>query len=228
MCSINHNKKAIFIHIPKTAGIYVRSLLRENYDFDLYLCQRPDHFEYCETNLNLEDLNRPPYFGNKLKGIIEYYKTSEYLNELMEMDEEKWNTYYKFCFVRNPYDRFVSGWNYIQETHKLNIDFDKYFEYENVLSEDEYFHTFLPQYKHTIDENGKMFIDKICKFENLENDLKEVLLKIGFTENEITHTNTKINDRAHKNYTEYYNNDLINIINEKFLKDFELFGYDKL
>jgi hypothetical protein len=36
MCSINHDLKALFIHIPKTAGIYIRSTLEKNYDFDLF------------------------------------------------------------------------------------------------------------------------------------------------------------------------------------------------
>jgi hypothetical protein len=51
MCSINHEKKAIFIHIPKTAGIYVRSALTKKYNFELYLFERPDHVEYCQTDI---------------------------------------------------------------------------------------------------------------------------------------------------------------------------------
>ena len=52
MCSINHEKKAIFIHIPKTAGMYIRSVLSEYYNFEIYLFKRPDHEIFCKTNLN--------------------------------------------------------------------------------------------------------------------------------------------------------------------------------
>ena len=31
MCSINHDKKAIFIHIPKTGGSYIAEILQKNY-----------------------------------------------------------------------------------------------------------------------------------------------------------------------------------------------------
>ena len=231
MCSINHEKKAIFIHIPKTAGIYIRTQLLNNYDFELYLFQRPDHEEYCKTNLNLEyDKNNMEfYFANKIHGIINYYKTSKYLNKLMDMDDEKWDSYYKFCFVRNPYDRFVSGWNYIQEVKKTNIDFETFIKYENILSEDEYFHTFLPQHVHIENEKNEMYINKFCKFENLESELKEVLIHIGFDESEIFHnkTNNNINKRKHNYYKNYYNSQTLNIINKKFEKDFKLLNYVK-
>ena len=31
MCSINHNLKAIFIHIPKNGGSYISEILSKNY-----------------------------------------------------------------------------------------------------------------------------------------------------------------------------------------------------
>ena len=37
MCSINHDLKAIFIHIPKTAGTYIANHLDEYYGFKTYL-----------------------------------------------------------------------------------------------------------------------------------------------------------------------------------------------
>ena len=47
MCSINHDKKAIFIHIPKTGGSYVADILEKHYGFKKYYLQRPDHNSFC-------------------------------------------------------------------------------------------------------------------------------------------------------------------------------------
>jgi hypothetical protein len=197
MCSINHDKKAIFIHIPKTAGIYIRETLSDNYGFELYCSRRPDHIEFCKTNLALnrrEDL----FFGNSVEGIIKYYKTSETLSKLMDMDDHKWDSYFKFCFVRNPYDRIISGWNYICEIKHLNIGFKRYIDLKDIVNENEYFHVFLPQSTHFLNEKNEKYIDFIGRFEHLEEDFKEILLKIGFNENEITHNTSRTrNKRPH-------------------------------
>ena len=107
MCSINHDKKAIFIHIPKNGGSYIASLLSKNYGFKNYYLKRPDHKEFC---LGLD--KSVDKHENKIHGTLIYYKTSPYINKLMGMDIDKWNNYYIFTFIRNPYDRIVSGWNY--------------------------------------------------------------------------------------------------------------------
>ena len=227
MCSINHEKKAIFIHIPKTAGIYVRKILKNHYNFSLYLFERPDHIDYCNTEIKYNK-NHQLYFGNKIHGIIQYYKTSDYLNELMGMDEQKWNEYYKFCFVRDPYKRIISAWNYVQETNNFNIEFDKYLEYKDIVSEDEYFHVFMPQYFHILDENNNIFVNYIGKFENLEEELEKILINIGFEKNQIIHDKTnKKNNREYDLKITDLSQDVINKINFMFDKDFEYFNYIK-
>ena len=164
MCSVNHDKKALFFHIGKTAGIFVRTTLTEHYDFNLFLLKRPDHVDFCKTDLRL---NKTLSFCCN-KGIVNYYKTSDYINDFMDMDDVKWDDYYKFCFVRNPYDRAVSGWNYLMETEKLNIDFPEYLKMKDIVSENEYWHIFLSQYETILDEDGEVFVDHVGKFEDLE------------------------------------------------------------
>ena len=47
MCSINHDKKAIYIHIPKTGGSFIRDSLKNYYGFKSYYLKRPDHNQFC-------------------------------------------------------------------------------------------------------------------------------------------------------------------------------------
>ena len=47
MCSINHDKKAIFIHINKTGGSYIAGSLEKYYGFTTYYLKRPDHEQFC-------------------------------------------------------------------------------------------------------------------------------------------------------------------------------------
>jgi hypothetical protein len=223
MCSINHDKKFIFIHIPKVCGIFVRSNLEKYYEFETFLCKRDDHIEYCNTDMKLNKNKELTFCSSK--GIYNYYSTSEFVNTITEMNDELWNEYFKFCFVRNPYDRFISGYNYIMETEKLNIDLDKYIHMDKIVSENEYCHVFLPQYVHTIDENGNNVMNFIGRFENFDNDFEFILNKIGY--DVILHDRTPKNKREHKNYKSYFTQEILDKVNFFYEKDFELFNYKK-
>lgn len=66
--------------------------------------------------------------------------------------EEKWNSYHKFCFERNPWDKVVSYYNWkkygqrkpmpefktwvMQKTHRLPLDASLYFEDEKCLMDE--------------------------------------------------------------------------------------------
>lgn len=43
MCSINHDLKAIFFHVPKNGGLYIETLLNKYYGFKTYYFTRKDH-----------------------------------------------------------------------------------------------------------------------------------------------------------------------------------------
>ena len=116
MCSINHEKHAIFIHIPKNGGSYISDILSKYYGFKNYYLQRPDHEFFCKGKDKSVDKHE-----NRVHGTFIYYKTSPYLNKLMGMTPLKWNSYFIFTFMRDPYDRIVSGWNY--SINKKNISF---------------------------------------------------------------------------------------------------------
>ena len=120
MCSINHNKKTIFIHIPKTGGSYISEILEKYYGFKTYYLRRLDHKSFCHDSI--KDTSSKKH-ENKIHGTLMYYKTSSHINATMGMTKDKWDNYFIFTFVRNPYDRIVSGWNYC---NKYNIPFENY------------------------------------------------------------------------------------------------------
>ena len=218
MCSINHNKKAVFIHIPKNGGSYIANILSEYYGFTNYYFHRPDHSIFCHSKDKSVKMHE-----NKLHGTFIYYKTSPFINQRMNMTPEKWNTYTIFSFVRNPYDRLVSGWNYI---NRYNIPFEKYLHIQNPNDYD-YWHVFMSQTRHLLDVNGKIRCDYIGKFETMEDELKTILEKIGFSKT--VHKPFLKNNKKHQPYQMYYtNNETIEIANKLFQYDFIHFGYDKI
>jgi hypothetical protein len=234
MIYINHFKKAIFIHIPKNGGTYIGTTLVQCYGFHCYLDKlikrRPDHDIVCKTNLfpNILTGNKlyDSAFYNRVVGLLIYCKTSDYLNELMNMNKEKWDTYTKFCFIRNPYSRVISGWKHMKISLGLSETLDEYISDTNV-TDIEYGHVFMTQKKQIEDENGRCGVDIIGRFEHLEEDFQKILKSIGF--NKIIHKNIKKNVSNESSCNKFvYEIKTIEKINKLFKDDFDSFHYIKI
>ncbi|WP_347100789.1 sulfotransferase family 2 domain-containing protein [Sagittula stellata] len=172
-----------------------------------------------------------------------------------QLSPEVWNSYYKFGFVRNPYDWFVSvyfwnmlpgpwtkSWKYFVkspakwvqarmkerkhapsgENGKLSVrDVDACREAIRRFRAWEGARDML-QYYHLYDLNGTQLMDKIGKFENLEQDFDEICQVIGIP----TPALEKNNATKHKSHTAYYTDETKAHVKEVWKKDFEGFGYD--
>lgn len=217
MCSINHDKKALFIHIPKNGGSYIAEILSKHYGFKNYYLQRPDHSTFCfgkDSSVLLHE--------NKIHGTLVYYKSSPHINQIMNMNEDKWNNYYIFTFIRNPYDRIISGWNYI---NKYNLSFknylNSYLENNLEINAYDYWHVFMTQTRHIINTNGKIRCDYIAKFENLEHELKIILNHLDFKD--IFHVPYKKNSKEHEKYDLYYDEKTYEEVKILMKEDFDNF-----
>ena len=79
---------------------------------------------------------------------------------------------------------------------------------------------FLPQYYHLI-FNGKIIINEILRFENLEIDFNKFIAKYKLEPVNLSHENVT----EHNHYSTYFNDKQIEIVKQIYKKDFDLFGY---
>ena len=136
---------------------------------------------------------------------------------------------YKFCFVRNPYDRLFSAYTFLKEGGINNLDsefsnsylqefsnFDEFvlkgLEKEEIMN---WVH-FKPQYTFVCDENDNIVMDFVGKMENLNADFDAVCKHLNI-ESELQKLNmsgTKKND---------FSEEVKTMIKLRYQKDFNLF-----
>jgi hypothetical protein len=232
MCSISHDLKAIFIHIPKCGGLFVEKILEDFYDFKTLYFTHENHNEFIDVNNPkhvFEDGNKGFLHLTK-QGLLRYYMSSKIHSEKINMDIEKWNQYTKFTIVRNPYDKILSAWKFINKINKTNATFDEFIKSKDTCNAYTYFHAFITQYEQLLNINNDLKLDFIGKFENLNHDLSQIILKLN---DKIKHGQAIKNNRKKNssgdsiNYIGYYNDDLIQIVNSLFEIDFIKFGFKK-
>jgi hypothetical protein len=131
--------------------------------------------------------------------------------------------YYKFGFVRNPWARVVSLYNRKEGLQlKDKMSFKEFIEWIN-LSSDTCIYPSPHRYQLDwfLDPQGKIIMDFIGKFENLQSDWKIVCNHLHIL-CELPLMNQNPN-RVH--YTKYYTPMLVDLIAQKFHVDIKHFNY---
>jgi len=232
MCSVNHDLKAIYMHIPKVGGNTVKNILEKFYGFKTMYFINPNHSDFSIHDN--EKIILGTGFTNMSKyGMLRYYMSSEKYNKTMNMDDEKWKTYYKFSFIRNPYDKIISAWKFCKQQKMLdkNISLYDFLTNRNIHSSYVFSHAYLQQTDHLLNLNNELDIDFAGRFEYLYEDLNQVLFNLGITE--IKHTNfiqeNIIYNKSNidSNYTDYFDISTILLTNELFSDDFNNFNFKK-
>jgi len=152
-------------------------------------------------------------------------------NMVSDIGSEFLKKYFTFTFVRNPWDRMVSYYNFrLKRSFEMYNHGDSFKEWIRFLCSDEVqkikaYHFNLAiksQYEFLVSKSNEISVDFIGRFENLQQDFCIVCDKIGIPQQKLPH----VNKTKHKHYTEYYDDETKQIVAEKFAKDIESFGYE--
>ena len=113
MIYISHELKAIYIHMPKCGGCYIRDILIKYYGFQ-NICRKSTRKDYATFFDNPEQVTTQDDGVDSIRkfGVLRYYLDNPNLDK-QRIDAFKY--YYIFTFVRNPYEKIVSGFLYIKK-----------------------------------------------------------------------------------------------------------------
>lgn len=206
---ISEKHKCIFIEVPKTASTSIRHILGH---------PRKPHLDVLQTRQELESLLHLSYLYDRPDEVWDPQKVRALADSIFRQ-------YFKFGFVRDPWDRTVSLYE-----RQEGIQLSKRMSFEEFVSwitysSDTCIHP--TRHKNQLDwftdRNGTILVDFIGRFERLEEDWKKVCEQLGI-EASLPHANKSNVQRRH--YTEYYSKKTRDIIAEKFRVDIEHFGYE--
>lgn len=137
---------------------------------------------------------------------------------------------FKFCFVRNPWDKVVSEFRFRIWTYQNELTPDKSFaEWVNAVyvNKDPMYNDwpkmFLPQLEWITDEKGQIAVDFVGRFENLQNDFDRICDAIKIDRQPLSHENRS---REPESYRSYYDSETKAIVEKQFKVDIEYFGYE--
>lgn len=193
--------KAIFVHIPKTAGISIKSIM---------------------------DIKHNSGHHRLTEGLIKSYPKA-------------WKEYFKFTFVRNPWDRIVSGFffMFLRIRNRLKLDkplnsrmktFDYCGDFKAFIRDlphkiDDVFlvNYFTPQTAWLFDRNDKPYpFDLVGKVETINEDFEALKTALNLSKDIVLPHHNK---STHKPYYRYYDDNMVEIVYNIYKKEIEYLEY---
>jgi len=220
---ISHTHRAIFVHIQKTAGTSITSLI--------------------EPVLRWNDLVLGgTEFGERLQDA--YSKRFGLSKHMLARDirrvvgDDVWADFFKFAIVRHPYTRLVSFYNWKRgavsraaadspvwswpatEAFRQSGSFSEFIRHEKFLAS----RASRPQADWVCDEAGRCIVDFVGRFEDLGTAMQMIAHRFGLPSGDLEVLNPSESDRPLAEFFE--GEDDYRYLHDFYRRDFEMFGYD--
>jgi len=198
--------KFIFVAIPKTGTHSVRQALRAH--------MGPQDVE--QVGLFVQKKFPIPELAQLQHGHLSLAQVRPYLRP------EEWDGFFKFAFVRNPFDRFVSycafmtrqGGQFDQDPKAVMRHFIANPPWPHIL--------FQQQHSFVTDADGAVLSDEVGRVEEMQASYDRIAQRIGIPNAALE----KVNSSKRQEYRDYYDDELISGVAKLYARDLELFGYE--
>ncbi len=203
---VSHQHRYIFVPMPKTGTHSVRQALREHLG--------PDDIEQVGLFVNkrfpFDDIARIKHGHLSVRQVRPY------------LGDEVADAYFKFTFVRNPFDRFVSYCSFMTRQTGA-FDRDPKGTMRRILFEArplDHVH-FQPQYTLLVNDAGDVEMDYLGRVETMQASYDAICERVGIPSRALD----RVNSSRRGHYREYYDADLVDGVAALYRRDLELFDY---
>ena len=198
---ISHKYKFIFVKTIKTAGTSIEVFLSQH-------CGPMDVVTPIIPHVE-------PHFARNHAGYFNHIPAHTIRNQI---SPEIWNSYFKFCVERNPWEKTLSYYHMKRFREEEGLTLDRY------LAGNEFPINF---YKYTEPGNpNKIIVNRVLYYENLMEQLGQVFLEMGIPFQGSLGVNAKSEYRSDRRpYREVYTPEQAKVISNIFKQEILLHGY---
>ena len=219
---LSHRHKFLFIHIPKTGGSSLRRALNRATAWEPY---------YLPLQLVRRVCTWTTY---RIGSVLPRHGSAVAARDTLML--EQFLAYHKFAFVRNPWDRLVSSFKHLERERQDVLGprkirtFHEYCDWVldanlgDLGRRTTLVHGFRrTQAEYLTDHDGKLLMDYVGRFEQLEADFQTVLDHLHLSAAKLGHR--RRSQRA-SDYRCYYDDRTAELVANFYCRDLELFGYE--
>jgi hypothetical protein len=196
---ISFQKRFLFVHIPKTGGNSIQSILASYSDDKLVRARRG------QDGVERFGVSNPRFKLKKHSLLTEYREA---------LGEKKFEALYKFACVRNPWDRMVSY--YFTPGQRKQWDRKAF---KKMVSESLSAADYLRLNRGEADPFQN--VDRVLRFENLTAGFELVCKDLGIPPAPLP----IYNKSEREDYAKYYDHELRTLVNDRFAEEIVRFGY---
>jgi hypothetical protein len=205
---ISHVHRCIFVHIPKTGGTSIENIV----------WPRPEQRTSGDLWMGFIDKYHNKYQTGGLQHLLARHIRTE-------IGTARFEGYFKFTVVRNPWDKAVSQYAYMSERQDLREfigmregdSFKRYLELIGTRGHVQW----EPQLAFVNDLDGNSIVDYVGRFERFSESVRHVLDRIGVDCPQIPHEARS----KREPYQTYYDRESMEMVGSLYKADIEAFGY---
>lgn len=209
------SKKILFIHIPKTGGTSIEKSLGIHVNGRNV---KPDSPLFGRAKLVIDNQTSWASLQH-----LTFDQATAYLNKYYKIKlDENW---FRFTFVRNPFDRLVSlyAWQTAKQMSQFPTDFNEFIDYVANDFEDNTHHR--PQCSFFSEHQE---FDFVGRFENYAADTKRIyeMMEIEPLKTNKGEPHFAKRTKREAEYRTYYNEQTRKKVENLYAEDLERFGYE--
>jgi len=206
MTLVSYKKKFIYIKNAKVAGTSIEAYF-DKYCIPLEKDYKQNHsVSYKESKYGIRT-------GRLRVDIAPLINHSSAIDIKKYIGDNKFNSYLKFCVIRNPYDKMVSYYFFLKNFRGIQLIFKEFCKEYHCKNIERY----------SID--GDSCIDFYIRFEYLLEDLEKLckILEIEFNKEELQYYKSEFREK--RPYQDFYDEEIKRIVYEKHKEEFKKFKY---